>query len=110
PSVSTAHSLSHDACDLARSKPNLAQRISAMLRAVGRAVGGGRFVLTLGDARLFAGQTLEIIELRAPHAAAAQNLDRIHHRAIDGEDALHAFAIGNLPHGEVLVHALALAA
>src|SRR5208337_1566320 len=41
--------------------------------------------------------------------AAAQHLHRIDHRRIDGEHALHSFAVGNLADGEILVEPAAAA-
>jgi hypothetical protein len=42
--------------------------------------------------------------------AAAQNFDRVDHRRVQRKHALDAFAVGNLPHGEILVQAGAGAA
>src|ERR1700716_3986836 len=62
-------------------------------------------VLLLGDARLLAAQSAQVIELGAAHLAAAHDLDRIDHRRIERKHALDALAIGNLAHREVLVEA-----
>src|ERR1700731_2315863 len=62
-------------------------------------------ILLLDDAGRFAAQAPQIIELGAPHLAAPHHLDRIDQRRIEREDALDAFAIGNLAHREVLVEA-----
>src|SRR5580704_1816929 len=64
----------------------------------------------LADAGRFAPAAAQIIELGATDLAAAHDLDRVDHRRIEREDALDAFAIRNLPHGEVLVQAAAGAA
>src|SRR3954462_11034652 len=62
-------------------------------------------ILLLGDARLLAAQAAQIIELGAAHLAAAHDLDRVHHRRIQREHALHALAVGNLAYREALVDA-----
>src|SRR5947209_2732487 len=83
-------------------------RISAARQmASARGLGVGDMVLLLGDARLLAAQTAQIIELGAAHLAAAHDLDRVDHRRIEREHALDALAVGNLPHGEALVDAAA---
>src|SRR5207245_9112833 len=64
-------------------------------------------VLLLGDARLLAAQTAQVIELGAAHLAAAHDLDRVDHRRIEREHALDALAIGDLAHREALVDAAA---
>src|ERR1700720_4521162 len=56
----------------------------------------------LADAGGLAGAATQIIELGAADLALAHDDDRIHQRRIDREDALHAFAIGHLAHGEAL--------
>src|SRR5215470_19366352 len=60
----------------------------------------------LGDARRLAAPAAQIIELGAADPAAPHDLDRIDHRRIEREHALHALAIRNLAHGEVLVEAV----
>src|SRR5438552_6577108 len=60
-------------------------------------------LLLLGDARAFAAQAAQVIELGAAYLAAAHDLDRIDHRRIEREHALDALTIGNLAHREVLV-------
>src|SRR4029077_17423446 len=67
-------------------------------------------LLLLGDARLLAAQAAKVIELGAPHLAAAHELDRVDHRRVEREYALDAFAVGNLAYREVLVDAAAGAA
>ena len=57
----------------------------------------------LDDARRLAAAAAQIIELGAAYLAAAHDLDRVDHRRIKREDALDAFAVGNLAHGEILV-------
>src|ERR1044071_3700867 len=59
--------------------------------------------LALGDARLLAAESTQIIKLGAADFAAADQLDRIDHRRIEREHALDALAVRNLAHGEVLV-------
>ena len=63
----------------------------------------GAHVRRLGDAGRLAAQAAEVIELGAAHLAAAHDLDLLHHRRIDREDALDALAVGDLAHGEALV-------
>src|SRR6266508_1563684 len=74
-----------------------------------RALLGAAVVLLLADARGFAAATAQIIKLRAPYLAAAHELDRVDHRRIERKHALHAFAVGNLAHREILVQARARA-
>src|SRR6185437_411607 len=73
--------------------------------------GGRRFgldrPLRLGDARLLAAQTAQVIELGAADLAAAHQLDRVDHRRVEREHALDAFAVGNLADGEILVQSAA---
>src|SRR6516225_230289 len=70
----------------------------------------GVVILLLADARCLAAATAQVIKLGAAHLAAAHELDRVDHRRIKRKHALHAFAIGNLAHGEILVEARARAA
>src|SRR5690606_31407182 len=49
----------------------------------------------------------QVIELGAAHLAAAHDLHTFHHRRIDREHALHAFAVGNLADREILLEARA---
>src|ERR1700737_3547280 len=65
--------------------------------------GGGAVRLLLDDAGRLAAQIAQVIQLGAAHLAAAHHLDRVDHRRHHGEYAFHAFAVGNLPHGEALV-------
>src|SRR5262249_30266759 len=65
----------------------------------------GAVILLLADPRGFAAATAQIIELGASDLAAAHELDRVDHRRIQRKHALHAFAVGNLAHGETLVEA-----
>src|SRR5262249_4976233 len=62
-------------------------------------------ILALDDARRLAAPAAQIIELGAPHLAAADDLDRIDHRRIQRKHPLDALAVRNLPHSEVLVDA-----
>src|SRR5215467_927387 len=73
---------------------------------------GGLFLaaamrLALEDAGRLAAPSAQVIELGAAHLAAAHDLDRVDHRRIDREHALHALAVGDLAHREVLVEAVA---
>src|SRR4051812_49204787 len=64
---------------------------------------GGRALGLFDDAGRLAAQVAQVIQLGATHLAAAHHLDRIDHRRHHGEDAFHAFAIGDLANGEALV-------
>src|SRR5215207_4819261 len=75
-----------------------------------RLVGSGRIALdlagtggALGDARLFAPQPAQIVELGAADLAATHDLDRVDHRRMEREHPLDSFAIGDLADREVLV-------
>src|SRR6185369_6780195 len=59
---------------------------------------GGLAVLLLDDAGRLAAQLTQVIQLGAAH-----HLDRVDHRRHDREDALDAFAVGDLADGEALV-------
>src|ERR1041384_2861184 len=65
--------------------------------------------LLLGNARLLAAQAAQVVELGAANLAPAHDLDRVDHRRVEREDALHALAVGNLAHREALVNATARA-
>src|SRR6185436_1078448 len=65
----------------------------------------GRFA----DAGRLAAASAQIIELRAANLAAANQLDLLHDRRVDREDALHSLAVGNLADREALVESAALA-
>src|SRR5262249_5379108 len=54
----------------------------------------------LGDARRLAAAAAQVIELGAADLAAAHQLDAGDPRAVEREDALDAFAVGDLAHGE----------
>src|SRR5262249_58440098 len=74
------------------------------LRGVGRGLGLARLtILLLGDTGGLAAPAAQVIELGAPHLAAAHDLDRVDHGRLQREHALDAFAVGNLAHREVLV-------
>src|SRR5262249_1876166 len=60
-------------------------------------------LLTLDDAGRLAAASAQIIELGAAHLASAHHLDRLDQRRVHREDALHALAVRDLAHGEVLV-------
>src|SRR5690606_27703549 len=72
-----------------------------------QAAGAGARILA--DARGFAAAVTQIVELGAADAATAHDLDALYQRRIDREDALDAFTIGDLAHGEALVEARARA-
>src|SRR5690606_22649603 len=55
-------------------------------------------------ARLLADAVAQVVELRAPHVAAAGDLDVLHARAVQREDALDALAGHDAAHGEGLAH------
>src|SRR5260370_34420264 len=63
----------------------------------------GIFAAALGDARLFAPETAQIIKFGAPHRTAAHNLDRADARRVEWEDAVNPFAIGELGQGQVRI-------
>src|ERR1700682_988945 len=67
------------------------------------ALAAGIFATALGDARLFAPETAQIIKFGAPYRAAAHDLDRADPRRVEREDAFHPFAVGDLAQGEVRV-------
>src|SRR3569833_2388306 len=54
----------------------------------------------LADAGSLAGAAAQVIERGAAHLALADHDDRVDQRGIDREDALDAFAIGELAHRE----------
>src|SRR3954471_14616918 len=59
----------------------------------------------LGNTGGFAAQAAQIVQLGAPHLAAADELDRVDHRRQQREHALDALAVGNLTDREALVQA-----
>src|SRR5205085_8549243 len=61
------------------------------------------------DARGFAAEIPEVVELCASDPAMAFNLDLVDGRRVEGEHPLHAHAAGNLAHGEHLPGAAAAA-
>src|SRR5207244_6763489 len=61
------------------------------------------FAAALGDARRLAAAAAQVIELGAPHRAAAHDLDRADPRRIEREDALDPLAIRDLAQREVRV-------
>src|SRR5262245_29362963 len=67
-------------------------------------------ILALADAGPLAAQATQIIELGAAYLAAPHDLDRVDHRRIERKHALHPFAIGDFPHGKILVQAASGAA
>src|SRR4029079_6424423 len=86
----------------------LSPRIAEILLA-GRNLGAFRAAgtLGLGDARLLAAESTQIIELGAANFAAANHLDRVDHGRVEREHALDALSVRNLAHREVLVDAAA---
>src|SRR5699024_9656403 len=70
-------------------------------------VGSGVGAL-LPDAGLLAGQAAQVVQLRAAHGTAGDDLDLVDGRGVDGEHALHADAEGDLAHPERLADAVAL--
>src|SRR5579863_781311 len=58
--------------------------------------------LLLADPGRLAGETTEVIELRAPHPAAPHHDDLRDHRAVRGKDALHTHTVRDFAHGERL--------
>src|SRR5216684_2398964 len=68
-----------------------------------------RIAGALGDPRGLAGQAAEVIELGAPHLAAAHDLDRREARRVEREDALDTLAIGDLAQSEIRVDSRILA-
>src|SRR3954471_14693852 len=64
----------------------------------------------LGDTCALAAQSAQIIQLGATHLAAAHELDRVDHRRVQREHALHAFAVRDLADREALVESAARAA
>src|ERR1700733_270503 len=60
-------------------------------------------ILPLEDAGGFAAPAAQVVQLGAAHLAATHHRDRVDHRRIEWKHALHALAVGNLTHGEVLV-------
>src|ERR1041385_7228098 len=87
-----------------QSASEAARRSRGLLRGLRLALAA---FLLLGDARLLAAQSAQVIELGAAHLAAAHDLDRVDHRRIEREHALDALAVGNLAHREALVDAAA---
>src|SRR3990167_7157963 len=67
----------------------------------------GLVLLFLGNSGSLAAQPAKVIELRTAHTALAQDLDRVDQRTVERKHAFHAFAIGNLADGKVLVDATA---
>src|SRR5690606_16963828 len=53
-------------------------------------------------------QVAQEIQLGAAPPAAADDLDAVHHRRVDGEHPLHPHTVRNPAHGEGLVEAAAL--
>src|SRR5450759_263404 len=61
----------------------------------------------LSDAGSLAGEVAQVVQLGATDASAADDDDRRDHRAVDGENALDADAIGDLPDCEGRAHSAA---
>src|SRR5690606_6301023 len=64
----------------------------------------------LPDAGLLAREVAQVVQLRAAHVTAGDDLDLVDGRGVHGEHALHADAEGDLADAEGLAHAVALAA
>ena len=88
---------------------DLRQIVGLALRLLEALPGGvqaaGARIRALEDAGRLAAAAAQIIELRATHLAAAEDLDLGDVGRVDREHALHALAVGNLADGEVLVDA-----
>src|SRR5665647_2950255 len=69
--------------------------------------GTGNLDLALLDTRGLAGCSAQIVELRATHAATANDVHVAEHGAVDREDALDADAVRDLANREGLAHAAA---
>src|ERR1051326_7595282 len=90
--------------------PSFLALAKILLRRVGDFLGLAAVMRALGDAGGFAAQAAQVIQLGAPHLAAADELDRIDHRREQRKHALDALAVGNLADREALVQAMAGAA
>src|SRR5699024_7599822 len=77
-------------------------------RRLGPCPGSGVLAL-LPDAGLLAGEVAQVVQLRAAHVAAGDDLDLVDGRGVHGEHALDADAEGHLADPEGLAHAVALA-
>src|SRR5262249_53654253 len=66
---------------------------------------GSAVVLLLHKARGFSAPPPPGIEAGAGHLAAGHPSDGVDHRGIERKDPFHAFAIGNLANGKILVQA-----
>src|SRR5690606_17724239 len=64
--------------------------------------------LNLG--RTLADAAAQVVQLRTAHTAGVDHFDTFHSRAVQGENTLHTFTVGNLPHGKGTVDALAATA
>ena len=86
----------------------LGERVGGRGSCLGLAALGLRLgVDALGDAGRLAAAIAQVIELGAPHLAAAHHLDRVDVRRIDREHALDALAVGDLADREALLDAAA---
>src|SRR5690606_20114395 len=75
-----------------------------------RVIPGSGVVALLLDAGLLAREVAQVVQLRAAHIAAGDDLDLVDGRGVHGEHALHADAEGDLADAEGLAHAVALTA
>src|SRR5580704_12898740 len=91
---------------------HLGDRFGLGLHARARSFGPGPHAVTgtFGDARPLAGEAAQVIELGAPHHAAAHHIDRGDAGRIQREDTLHSLAVRDLPQREIRVDAGVLAA
>src|SRR5215211_1727084 len=87
------------------------RRAPAIRLLPGAGAGGGhrRLDLLLANARGLAGEVAQVVELRAAHAAAADDRDVRPHRAVHREDALDADAVRDLADRERLADPAAAA-
>src|ERR1700761_182209 len=89
----------------ARGFSRASRRIHAVSELLADGSGLRAVRLLLDDAGRLAAQIAKIIKLGATHLAATHHLDRVDHRRHHREDALDAFAVGNLANGKALVEA-----
>src|SRR5271157_2388982 len=68
------------------------------------------FALALAQARRFALQAAQVVQLGAAHAAGAHDVDMVDHRSVQRENALDAGAEAGLANGDGLAHAGVIAA
>ena len=69
----------------------------------------GLRVCRLHQGRTLAHARAQVVELGATHFAAVRHLDLSDTGCVNGENALHAFAVGNFANGERRIDAVAFA-